>query len=632
MKGVHMRHAPFPAWLLVCALAAGPFAGCAAVQPATDLPHLDQRDGMTKLIVDGRPYLCVAGELRNSTSSDAEATKATLARLAQANLNTVLTVVSWDLIEPEEGKFDFSMIDYQLEAARANHLRLILLWMGSWKNGLSHYVPAWVKADQARFPRVLNADGRPLEILSTLSPANRDADARAFAAVMRHVRQTDKDHTVIAVQVENEVGVLGSIRDFSPPANAAFAAPVPGELMGYLRANRDRLIPEFKQAWTAAGGRTAGTWEDVFGKSAPRPEPPVPNSPTRRPRPAGQELLNHAEEVFMAWNYARYIGHVAAMGKREHPLPMFVNAWIVQPNDIGPGDYPSGGPEPFVHDVWRAGAPAIDIFAPDIYVNQYADVIRSFARNGNPAFNPETRQSAATAWSAFTELNVLCYSPFGIDNLSPDSPFARAYGLMNSLSGALAEAQGRPGALKLITLQPGQNPGTVDLGDVAFDFTPPPGRRGGGGGAGPPGRGRGPATAPAQTAPAAAPGGGGPGGGPGGGGGLPFLDAPFVLIVRTAPNEFYFATNGNFPFQVVSNQPGTIAAAATIDRGSFKNGKWVATRRYNGDDIMGAGYDLSAAAARGRAGTVVPLGRGGFGPAAANAEPMVFRVQLYRYH
>jgi len=144
-----------PATLLACAL--GFLAGYA--QAANDLPHLEKRDGMTKLIVDGRPFICVAGELANSSSSDEETMKAAWPRLAAMHLNTILTPVSWDFIEPEEGKYDFWMVDYQIQAARANHLRLIFLWMGSWKNGMSTYPPRWVKADQDRFPRAVNADG-----------------------------------------------------------------------------------------------------------------------------------------------------------------------------------------------------------------------------------------------------------------------------------------------------------------------------------------------------------------------------------------------------------------------------------------------------------------------------------------
>ena len=317
--------------------------------------HLEKRDGITKLIVDGRPFICVAGELANSSSTDTEAMKLAFPRLAKMDLNTVLSVVSWDLIEPEEGKFDFWLVDYQLEAARASHLRLIFLWMASWKNGLSHYEPEWVKTDQARFPRVVDGEGHTLEILSTLSQNNRDADAKAFAALMKHLREVDsKDHTVIGIQVENEMGVLSSSRNFSPAANAAFAGPVPQELTAYLERNKDNLLPELKKIWVAAGSKTSGTWEEVFGKNVPSPTPPRPDD-RRPPRAAGVDLCNHADEIFMAWNYARYVGHVAELGKKEYALPFYVNAWLVQPSDRGPGDYPSGGPEPLVHDIWRAG-------------------------------------------------------------------------------------------------------------------------------------------------------------------------------------------------------------------------------------------------------------------------------------
>ncbi|MBN2181481.1 MAG: DUF5597 domain-containing protein [Sedimentisphaerales bacterium] len=588
-----------------------------------DIPHLRKSGEVTKLFVDGRPFICVAGEVRNTSSSDFETMKLTIQRLAECNLNTILTVVSWDLVEPEEGKFDFSIIDYQIEAARANNVRLILLWFASWKNGLSHFPPEWIKADQERFPRVVNAEGKTLEILSTLSRANRDADAKAFAAVMRHIRDLDsKHHTVIAIQVENEVGVLGSTRDFCPEANEAFSKPVPRELMEYLRQNRDNLLPELKAIWDAAGNKTSGTWEEVFGKNVQRPTdvPPVPNSRNRPQRTADAELFNHTDEIFMAWHYARYIGYIASQGKKEYPLPMYVNTWIVQPSDLGPGDYPSGGPEPLVHDIWRAGAPAIDILAPDIYLPQYADIIRTFSRSGNPAFNPETWQDGNLCWTAFTQLNVLCYSPFGIDNLSPDSAFARAYGLIGGLSGAIAEAQGKKDVIKLITLEQGEHPGRVEMGDYVFDFTLAPVRRRGGG------PDTGSATAADTDATASR---------FGSRGTLAFMEAPFVLIINTAVNEYYFATNGNYSFRVSPRTGGGIAATASIDRGAFVNGQWVRTRRLNGDDIMRGGYDVSGAAANNQAGTLIPLGGGDRyarpTEAGTSTPPTITRIRFYRY-
>jgi hypothetical protein len=592
--------------------------GCAQTPAQTsDLPHLEQRDGMKKLIVDGNPFICVAGEVANTSSSDEATMKTTLARLAKANLNTVLTVVSWDLVEPQEGKFDFSLVDYQIEAARANNLRLIILWMGSWKNGLSHFEPAWVKADQARFPRVVNAKGRTLEILSTLSQANRDADAKAFAAVMRRIHEVDTTHVVIGIQVENEVGVLGSTRDFCPAANEAFAQPVPQALTAYLQKNKDTLRPELKKIWDAAGDKTSGTWEEVFGKNVQNPQPPASNAPGRAARPAGADLYNHTDEIFMAWNYSSYIGHVAAAGKKEHDIPMYVNTWLVQPSDLGPGDYPSGGPEPLVHDIWHAGGPAIDILAPDIYLPDYRGIITAFAQSGNPAWNPENRQNANTCWMAFTELNLLCYSPFGIDGLSPDGPFARTYRFINSISGAIAQAQGEnvKDTIKLIKLQPGDNPGKVEMGNYVLDFTPVKHTYG-----------QPEAAAPGEATPPA-----------GGTEALAFLDSPFVLIMHTAPDEYYFATNGYFPFRVFPKTPGNVAAVATVDLGAFENGKWVLAHRLNGDDIMGLGYDINGAAANHQSGTEVPLGsksRLGEPPAPLNGitpVPTVWRVTFYNY-
>jgi hypothetical protein len=590
-----------------------------------DMPHLEKRDGMTKLIVDGRPFICVAGELANSSSTDVETMKLAWPRLAKMNLNTILSVVSWDEIEPEEGKFDFWLVDYQLEAARANHLRLIFLWMASWKNGLSHYPPEWVKADQERFPRVVDAEGHTLEILSTFSRNNRDADAKAFVALMKHLREVDsKDHTVIALQVENEMGVLSTSRDFCPAANQAFAGPVPRELTDYLQQHKENLLPELKKVWGDAGSKTAGTWEEVFGKNVPSPTPPRPDD--RRPnRPAGADLYNHADEIFMAWNYSRYTGYVAQQGKNEYPLPMYANAWLVGPTDRGPGDYPGGGPEPLVHDVWHCGAPAIDILAPDIYDPDFARIMQTFARNGNPAFTPEMRQDWDNYWTAFTQLDALCVSHMGIDNfdaIPPEGPFSRTVSLVGQLSGAIAEAQGKKDSIKLIELEAGQNPGVVEAGDYLFDFTSVPAAR-------TDAVARRPAAASRPRAAATR---------PAGAAARCFLDRPFLVIINTAPNEYYFATNGNFPFRVFTKVPGAkIAAPASVDRGYFNNGKWIASHRLNGDDIR-AIDDLSGAAAVHWSGTLVPLGSRGrwnvpFAPVGGmSPAPTVWRVRFYQYH
>ena len=130
-------------------------------------------------------------------------------RLTALGLNTVLAPVYWDLIEPQEGRFDFSLVDGLIASAREHDLRLVLLWFGSWKNCMSCYVPSWIKTDPQRFPRAQSSAGRGLEMLSAFSEENVEADVRAFAALMRHLREVDAGrHTVIMVQVENEIGMI----------------------------------------------------------------------------------------------------------------------------------------------------------------------------------------------------------------------------------------------------------------------------------------------------------------------------------------------------------------------------------------------------------------------------------------
>ena len=546
--------------IAVCALAV--VAGYAQTKSAPPIPHLEKRGGVTQLIVDGKPFLMLAGELRNSSSSSLEYMKPIWPKLARMHLNTVLAVVSWESIEAQEGKFDFALVDGLLRGARANSLRLVLLWFGSWKNGISRYTPPWVKANQERFPLVQMKGGKTLEILSTLSAANRDADARAFAALMRHIRQEDSaQRTVIMVQLENEVGVLGDSRDRSPAANEAFAGPAPAELLEYLRKHRDTLLPEFRRVWEAAGSRTSGTWEEVFGKSLA------------------------ADEIFMAWNYARYINRVAEAGKAEYRLPMFVNAWIVQPEDKGPGDYPSGGPVDHVHDVWRAGAPLIDILAPDIYLPNFPELVARYSRAANPAFIPESRAGAAgaaNAFYAFGQHGAMGYSPFGIEEREdPEKgPIPKAYAVLAQLAPQILEHQSK-GSIAAVWLNKEQPAQKLQLGNYTLNIELRRTRR-----------------APGL---------------------LPEVGSG--IFIAAGPDE-YIAAGTDVQVTFSPNTPGPpIAGLATVEEGTYVNGRWVAGRVLNGDEVQ-LRYDLAAAAAVNQSGSGLRFGADG---------PAIQRVRLYRY-
>ena len=197
-------------------------------------------------------------------------------------------------------------------------------------------------------------------------------------------------------KIENEMGLHGNTRDHSAAAEAAFNGPVPAQLTDYLVKNRANLIPEFREAWEKAGARTSGTWEQVFGKG------------------------DYTDELFMAWHYASYIEKVAAAGKEAYPIPYFVNAWLVQPEDRHPGTYPSGGPQAQNHDIWRCAAPHVDILSPDMYLADFPGILRRYMRGGNPGFIPESRdglKGASNAAFLFGEMRGIGYSPMGVERM-----------------------------------------------------------------------------------------------------------------------------------------------------------------------------------------------------------------------
>ena len=271
----------------------------------------------TQLVVDGKPYLALAGELTNNAATSLPMMEPIWPMLVADHLNTALVGISWAQFEPEEGHFNYTQVDGVIDKARENHMHIVFLWFGAWKNGTSSFAPYWVKKDYTRFPRIQIDDGKtvsisgPVELLSTFGDATRDADAAAFKALMAHIKEVDgAQHTVLMMQVENEVGVLRDSRDRSPAANRAYQSPVPAQLMNYLEAHKDHLMPEFRADWAANGYKSSGTWEEVFGPGKPAGlELPVETSSPPMgayEHEIGWTQLHWAsDEFFMAWNYAR---------------------------------------------------------------------------------------------------------------------------------------------------------------------------------------------------------------------------------------------------------------------------------------------------------------------------------------
>ncbi|WP_374296437.1 DUF5597 domain-containing protein [Sphingomonas sp.] len=395
-----------------------------ATPALADPPRLVKKGDATQLVVNGKPMLMIAGELSNSAASSADYMAPHWARLRAMHLNTVLAPVSWELIEPVEGRYDWSSVDSMLQAARANDLKLVILWFGAWKNSMSTYVPSWVKRDQARFPRAELPNGQGVEILSTFGADTLRADQRALAALMAHLKAVDdRDNTVVMLQVENEIGMLPVARDYSAPANAAFGQPVPTDLVNYLVAHRDTLVPEMKAMWVERGAKTAGSWEELFGPG------------------------DAAAEVFAAWHYARFADGLAAAGKAAYPMPMYVNVALNRPGRI-PGEYPSGGPLPHLIDVWKAGAPSLDFLAPDIYFPNFTQIVDRYKRPDNPLFIPEAHNAdnpivPANAFYAIGEHDALGFGPFSIDSIDEaPGPLKDAYAVLDQLRPMILDAQG----------------------------------------------------------------------------------------------------------------------------------------------------------------------------------------------
>lgn len=493
---------------------------------ATNYPQLKKQGTTVQLVVKGEPYLVLGGELGNSSASSLHYMQPIWNTVKQMHLNTVLTPVYWELIEPEEGKFDFTLVDSIIYQARNNGMHLVLLWFGAWKNSMSCYAPAWIKKDQQRFPRAQQQNGSGLEILSAFNQNNLAADAKAFRALMKHTKEIDAAYsTVIMVQVENEIGMLTEAREYTPAANEAFHSEVPARLLDYLGKHKNEIVPELKKHWAENGYLSKGTWEQVFGKSLA------------------------TDELFQAWYYATYTNAVALEGKAAYPLPMFVNTALNYKN-VKPGEYPSAGPLPHLMDVWQAAAPAIDILSPDFYnpyFKQYNDL---YTRRNNPLFIPEIRfepSDAAKAFYAIGHYDAIGFSPFSIESVDkPDEePLGKSYNILRQLTPTILAYQGK-GKMDAVLLDTMNTKQEIIMGkyvlSVAHEGTL-------------------------------------------GWSGIPKAKWPQGggIIIQTAEDEFIIAGTALVITFTTTDKNAPIAGILQADEGEYVNGKWLPGRRLNGD-------------------------------------------------
>ena len=523
----------------------------ASAAGADSLPVIRHR----QLLVDGKPYLAIGGELHNSSASSSDYMEPIWDKLQKMHVRTVVGTVSWEDFEPVEGEYDYKAVDAQIAQARRHDMRLVLIWFGAFKNASSTYAPTWVRGDAARFPRAVvqgamkeaftYAGAIPKPVLSVFSPRLVDADRTAFVALMKHLAAVDTDHRVIMVQVNNETGLLRDSRDRSPLGEAAWKQTVPPVLMRYLASHRSTLKRELDDVWARQNRRPGGTWAEVFGTDW------------------------QADEIFMAWHFGRYAQALAAAGKQALALPMYVNGWLgPQEGQPTAGHYPSGGPAKRVLDVWKAAAPSLDLLAPDIYVPDAKPVLADYDHAGNPLFVPEAQFKTGDLFWALGEHGALGYSVFGIEDGRIDGQLAQAYAMLDPMTAVITRAQaehriagilldeGKPAKIKLggytITIRETQSLLKQMLLDAGLQAPPqsPP--------------------LPSETE--------GPSSRP-----IPGDARAFGLIIAEGANRFLMLGKGfTADFEVGSR----IAEIDHVEEGTYQDGGWKVGRILNGDERL----------------------------------------------
>ena len=490
---------------------------------AAEAPRFVQKDGRWALLVDGQPYLMLGGQVHNSSAWPSELPRVWKA-LADLHANTVEAPVYWEQVEPQQGNFNWGNVDAIVHGAREHGVHVVLLWFGTWKNGNMHYVPQWVKTDTKRFPRVMRADGEPIDVLSASSRSNLEADKAAFTALMRHLKAIDgDDHTVLLVQAENESGIIGSARDFSAESNKEFAALVPADML-------------------AAAHRQPGSWSEVF--------------------------RGNADELFQLYHQAKYVNEIVAAGKKEFDIPVYINVWLSYPPAELPErripvpgiQYPSGGAVQQWVGLWRALAPAVDAIAPDIYGDDAGfvhDVLAAYHRPDNPLLVPEIAKPDSFAKYFFAALGngAVGVAPFGFDprgwNILGDVPasgHARNFALIGPMVREIAKLNFE-GKLKTSVENRGEAQQELDFGDwqatVAYGFPQYDGRR-------PPG------TTDAHGA---------------------------ALVAQLGPDEFLVAAiDASVSFHLPGRLPGMRMQILSAEEGHYENGVWKPVRLWNGDE------------------------------------------------
>lgn len=306
--------------------------------------------------------------------------------------NCLETPIYWYQIEPKMDQYCMEQIKNVIDQVREANLKLILLWFGTSKNGHPNYVPEYVKVHPEIYHLVIGPDGATLPALSPHCRATLERDKKAFCEVMKFLREYDQEQkTVIAVQIENEMGVAQTDRDYSEEAEKDYWSAMPEQLKDVNLHDTGIDITEQVQE---SEGKGVSLWKRKFGR--------------------------HAHEAFFAWHHACYIGEIAAAGKEIYSLPFYTNVMVGENGYEEAGlCYNAGAAVGRVLDIWKVGAPELDFISPDIYNEnrrQYERICRCYDRIDNPLMIPESpisgeanAMNALIAAADFGAVGICCF-------------------------------------------------------------------------------------------------------------------------------------------------------------------------------------------------------------------------------
>lgn len=523
------------------------------VDTTKPLPHLKTYGESVKLIVDGKPMLLLSGELRNSASSELEYAKKSLDRCKSIGLNSVIVTISWEEFEPQEGTYDYTLIDGLIKAAEERSLKLVVIWFGSYKNGKMTYAPSWVKQDINRFKRVLSSkeesgnrqehpdvkekykgQRRYKRTLSASCEATWKADAKAFTKLMERIKAVDENRTVVMIQIENEAGLQDVKLDQQPESLKGYHADVPKPMLTYLNKNKNTLTPALAKAWKENGEKTKGNWKELFG--------------------------DLSYDAYGAWQVAYFMEQITAAGKAVYDIPMFYNAWVKLRSDA-PGDYPTGGPIHTMLDVYRAASPSVDLLCPDLYVSEFKEYCMAYKHPGNTLFIPECRlnnDAVAKAYWAIATEDAIGFAPFAIDDAEDDFPLKEGYRILEQLQTLILKTQGTD-KLKGFYRQVAPKSKTINAGAWSFDVGELDKQ-----------------DEPTQRFKM---------------GNYSFIlrhnkkmkELPSYGLMIDMGNDEFIITGQNLDIFWDSDTPNKKADALSLEQGEFINGEWVRYRRLNGD-------------------------------------------------